>query len=336
MRIISGSYRGKKLTPPEENSPIRPTTDRAKESIFNILQGKINSETVFCDVFSGSGAMGIEALSRGVRKVYFIDSGDAAIRLIKKNLIGIKGSYEIIQSTYKAAFGRLPKRSIDLFYCDPPYSMNEGAEILNSISESDILADGGTVVIERSKKYLPPEEKGFCMTDTRKYALSAVDFFKKERSVLLSGTFDPFTKGHLFLAEKALEIFDKLYIVIFNNESKTPEFSPERRKEIIERSVSHLKNIIIDSSSGLVIDYCKENKIQYIIRGARTAEDMEYELAMSEYNMTHGGIRTLIFPAENASISSSSVRKMLNDGEDFSDFVCENAKEILHSGIKEQ
>ena len=126
MRIISGKYRGKKLAPPPQSSGIRPTTDRAKEAVFNILFDKIEGG-VFLDLFSGSGAIGIEALSRGAKKVYFVDSDERSIDLIKRNLKGIRGIPHT-QHGFQKAVNYLKTAQDRYCLLRPPYTKNMGTK----------------------------------------------------------------------------------------------------------------------------------------------------------------------------------------------------------------
>lgn len=331
MRIISGRYRGRKLTPPADES-IRPTTDRAKEALFNILFDKVNSECVFLDMFSGSGAIGIEALSRGAKKVFFVDNDDKAIALLKKNIQGVQGGYQILNTDYTKAIEQLKKQNIkiNIAFCDPPYDKNLGKKILDALAKAKIIDYSGIVVIERNKEFERADSKCFFHYDERVYALSCFDFYKREKRCAITGTFDPFTNGHLDLVKKGKQIFDRIYITILINENKQARYHIEKRKEIIKIAIEGInENIIIDSYDGLAIDYCNMNDIQYILRGVRNPKDMLYEYEMAEYNYNSGNVTTLIMPAKNSDISSSAVRDNLDKEIDISKLVNENIIKIL-------
>ncbi|HHT83181.1 MAG TPA: 16S rRNA (guanine(966)-N(2))-methyltransferase RsmD [Clostridiales bacterium] len=331
MRIISGKYRGKKLAPPPQSSGIRPTTDRAKEAVFNILFDKIEGG-VFLDLFSGSGAIGIEALSRGAKKVYFVDSDERSIDLIKRNLKGIEGEYRILNMDFQKAVNYLKDsgRKIDIAYCDPPYTKNMGTKIVESVANSRILNYSGVLVIERNKEFEKADSEILEHYDTRIYALSAFDFYRRQKRCAITGTFDPFTKGHLDLVNKAKELFDKVYIVILRNEKKVARYSLEKRKEIIKVALkNNFDKAVIDSYDGLTIDYCNNNDIQYILRGVRNFHDMSYEQEMAEYNYKNGGVTTLIMPARNSEISSTAVKENIDKHSDISAFVDEDIIKIL-------
>ncbi len=332
MRIISGRYRGKKLVAPPEDSAIRPTTDRAKEALFNILFNQIGDDCVFFDALSGSGAIGIEALSRGAKKVYFADTSGQAVSLIKKNLTGIQGDYEVLNMRYEKALALLKRRGekLNVVFADPPYEENCGEKILEELQKTDIMAYGGIVAIERNKQYAAVENPALLLYDSRKYALSAIDFYKRQKRVAITGTFDPFTTGHHSLVKKARELnFDAIYIVLLVNKEKAVRFPKDKRLEIINMALKDDKDdIVVESFDGLTIDYCRKNDIQYILRGIRNAQDAEYERQMAEYNFLHGGVTTILMPATSA-ISSTQVRKNLDENKDISTLVDEGAIKII-------
>jgi 16S rRNA (guanine(966)-N(2))-methyltransferase RsmD len=150
MRIIGGRYKGKKLLSPK-NDKTRPTSDRVKEAIFNIIFDKVE-DAVVIDAFSGSGALGIEALSRGAKKVYFIDKDYLAAELIKRNLEDLEGDRKIIRAEAKTAFRSLAGEGVkaDLIFLDPPYSagLYEGA--VKDIADNNLLDTDGLVILEKA------------------------------------------------------------------------------------------------------------------------------------------------------------------------------------------
>jgi len=123
MRIIGGTSKGRRLVTPKGQA-LRPTADRVKESIFNVLGGEVEGKSVL-DLFAGTGSLGIEALSRGANKVLFVEKSRQAIRLIQKNLLqcGMEGQSEILPKDVNRAIGILDQRRecFDLILMDPPY-----------------------------------------------------------------------------------------------------------------------------------------------------------------------------------------------------------------------
>ena len=154
MRVISGKYRGKKIFAPL-NDKVRPTTDRIKETLFNILASKGYGEGVtVLDLFGGTGALGIEALSRGAEKAIFIDNDPESVRLIRQNLLNVKApseSYEVYNVDFAFALKKLKNRGFDIIFADPPYAGGLENEILNKIDGFGVLAKDGILMIEHSR-----------------------------------------------------------------------------------------------------------------------------------------------------------------------------------------
>lgn len=147
MRIISGKYRGKKLKEFDISS-TRPTQDRVKESIFNLIQFDV-VDSVVLDLFSGTGALGIEAISRGAKKVFLIDSNIQSIKLIKENLKNIQGDFEVINSDFMKFLKTNQK--FDIVLLDPPFKTDYGIKSIEYILNNNLLNDGGIIIFETSE-----------------------------------------------------------------------------------------------------------------------------------------------------------------------------------------
>lgn len=147
MRIISGQARGTVLYTLDGDS-TRPTLDRVKESLFNIIQSKIR-EAVVLDLFAGSGALGIESLSRGAKKVILCDKSKQAINIIKKNLEKTKLTTNaiIINDDYKNAI-KETKDKFDIIFIDPPYMEDIAVKAVENIIENNLLTDEGLIILE--------------------------------------------------------------------------------------------------------------------------------------------------------------------------------------------
>jgi len=152
MRVISGKYKGGKLTPPQDER-VRPTTDRIKETIYNILCNKVEIEgSAVLDLFAGSGALGIEALSRGAERCVFIDKDADSVKIIKTNLNKLKipnGSFEVYNVSFDFALKKLSGKKFNVIFADPPYALKLEGKMLELIEKFDVLEEGGVVVIER-------------------------------------------------------------------------------------------------------------------------------------------------------------------------------------------
>lgn len=151
MRIISGNARGTKLST-LEGSETRPTLDRIKESLFNILQNQIYDAKVL-DLFAGSGALGLETLSRGAKTSVLCDNSYKAIQIIKENVN--KTHYEkqvkILNNDYKKALESLKNERFDIIFLDPPYETEFDIIALNVIIENNMITDEGMIILETDR-----------------------------------------------------------------------------------------------------------------------------------------------------------------------------------------
>ena len=147
MRVISGKARGLKLYSPEDND-TRPTLDRVKEALFSMLLPYIQEAKVL-DLFAGSGALGIEALSRGACKAFFVDNSDKAIKCIRDNLsISKFQEVSVVLKTSAEKFLNTTDEIFDVIFIDPPYANGLYSDIISSIYENNILAENGLIVVE--------------------------------------------------------------------------------------------------------------------------------------------------------------------------------------------
>jgi 16S rRNA (guanine(966)-N(2))-methyltransferase RsmD len=159
MRIIAGEYRGRTLKSPSD-SKTRPTSDRLRETLFNILNPRINEQTRFLDLCAGTGAIGIEAISRGAEFAAFVDKSRKACALIEENLDLLEipeDRTKVVCNTAENFVQREPENSFDIVFYDPPYE-NNYLVFLHELDEnaSKLLSDDGLLVVEHhSKKTLP-------------------------------------------------------------------------------------------------------------------------------------------------------------------------------------
>lgn len=152
MRVIAGKSRRMTLAAPAGNS-VRPTTDRIKETLFNIIQGDIY-DSRFLDLFSGSGAIGIEALSRGARKAVFVEKSKDALECIEYNIerTGLGENAEILPMDALSAVRNLMRRKqyFDLVFMDPPYEQDMELSVLEALDGSEIIDEESVIIIETS------------------------------------------------------------------------------------------------------------------------------------------------------------------------------------------
>ncbi|MCI8352477.1 MAG: 16S rRNA (guanine(966)-N(2))-methyltransferase RsmD [Clostridia bacterium] len=148
MRVISGTARGTNLETLEGNN-TRPTLDRVKEALFNIIQCDIVDAKVL-DLFAGSGALGIEALSRGAKTCIMCDKSYEAIQIINKNIkkTHLEGKAKVIKNDYKKALELLQGQKFDVIFIDPPYALDIAVNSIKAIIEFNLLADDGIIILE--------------------------------------------------------------------------------------------------------------------------------------------------------------------------------------------
>lgn len=184
MRIISGKSRGKKLVSLEGDN-TRPTLDRVKEALFNIIQNNIQ-DAVVLDLFAGSGALGIEALSRGAKEVVFCDKVLEAIKVIRKNVQATNNIEKstIINKDYKEVLENLANQNkkVDIVFLDPPYKTNFAIIAIQKIIMSDLLTEDGIIIMETddiTKENEIIKIKEAEIIDKRKYGSVWLIFIRK-------------------------------------------------------------------------------------------------------------------------------------------------------------
>lgn len=176
MRIVSGRYKGKRISAPK-SLPVRPTTDMAKEALFNILNNRFYFEEItVLDLFSGIGSISLEFASRGCKKVVAVDQHPGCVRFLEQISDSLEADIECIRSD---AFVYLEnsRNKFDVIFADPPYDMDrEGfVRIIDGVMERDLLEPEGELIIEHGAKMTFESHPNF--TESRKYGGSAFSFF---------------------------------------------------------------------------------------------------------------------------------------------------------------
>lgn len=177
MRIIAGDYKGRKLETPLDNK-IRPTTDKVKEAIFSIIMPYLD-DAICLDLFSGTGNLGLEALSRGANKCYFSDNSRASIKLIGQNIDKCKAQdYSmVLAGDYTKNLARIGEK-LDIIFLDPPYEEGLYDNCFKLINEYHLLADEGIIVAEHnSSENMPEELYGFSKLKERKYGTIIISIY---------------------------------------------------------------------------------------------------------------------------------------------------------------
>jgi len=191
LRIIGGKVKGRRLQTPSRSTAktagllIRPTADRAREALFNIIGSEVEKATVL-DLYAGTGALGLEALSRGASFAVFVDKSANAVQIIRKNiaLCDFSANTGIIQGDASKSFGFLVKKFPEAFFSmvfvDPPYRKGLAAATLQELAKSPILASRPLVVIEEDVQIeFPDEISGLHLNDRRKYGDTRFWFYRR-------------------------------------------------------------------------------------------------------------------------------------------------------------
>ncbi len=145
------------------------------------------------------------------------------------------------------------------------------------------------------------------------------------------GSFDPITYGHLDIITRASSHFEQVVVAVLENRTKSSLFSVAERIEMIRETTSNLPNVVVDSWSGLLVDYCKSNSIQAIVKGLRAVSDFDYELQMAQVNLQGSGVETMFMATAPAHsfLSSSLVKELAHYGGDVSTMVPASVNEAL-------
>ena len=312
MRIVAGRYRGRRLTPPSDNS-VRPTTDRIKETVFNILQWDVEGARVL-DLFAGSGALGIECLSRGAAEVVFADKSPASVALIRQNLKGIEGSYRVLTADFTGVL-RSGQDKFDLIFIDPPYKSGLGELAVDAAFDLGRVAEGGTVVYEHSSELPFKCAREDVKVRTKVMGSVTVEFIRKKTTGLVTGTFDPVTKGHMEVIEKALRLFDEVVVAVLVNPEKKCMFTPEERLALLNAALSDNTRVKTLYSEDYAVDVARRVGADKLVRGVRGEGDEAYENAMAEYNRSHGFDTVFVTPERYADVSSTRARELISKGD---------------------
>lgn len=190
MRIISGIAKGRKLFPPPlHEKSVRPTSDRAREALFNIIGQEIEQATVL-DLFAGTGAVGLEAFSRKARFVVFIDNNPLALQLIKKNILHcLKGyagdcqmrviNHDLSKKLPRSKLPDTTKEGFDFIFADPPYGKFFSSTTLDFVNNSSLLTKNGLLVLEERRSVeLPKALSKLELFEKRVYGEAAFYFYR--------------------------------------------------------------------------------------------------------------------------------------------------------------
>jgi 16S rRNA (guanine(966)-N(2))-methyltransferase RsmD len=179
MRIIAGKLKGRRIASPKDSS-IRPTTDKVKEALFSMVQLYLE-DAIVIDLFSGTGNLGLEAISRGAARCYFCDRSRDSISLTRENIkgCGVEDQGILLSGDYGSCLDRV-KEKADIILLDPPYEKDLLEKCIRKISDLDLLQEDGIIVAERgSREELKEEIGSFSMIKEKRYGTIRISLFAK-------------------------------------------------------------------------------------------------------------------------------------------------------------
>lgn len=181
MRISAGAGKGRKLKAPA-GTHVRPTSDKVKQALFNILGDKV-ADALFLDLYAGAGGVGIEALSRGARRVFFVDDSRESLRVIKQNIehAGLPEQAVVVASKAESFLTKSTDQ-FDVVFLDPPYRL-ELQPLLDALAASHLLKQDGIVIAEHFKKQKSPEQAGrLSLYREARYGDTILAFYKVQET----------------------------------------------------------------------------------------------------------------------------------------------------------
>lgn len=286
---------------------LRPTADKVKGALFNILESRFNLESAaVLDLFAGTGALGIEALSRGAAAASFVEQSLTSVRVLRENvrLCGFEERARVLPMSVRRALAQLARERacFDGVLADPPYERGLLESTLSAVAEHGSVRPGGWVIVEHHTSETPPAACGpLRLTQSRRYGKTGLALYVAEKSMsepqhnsamirraVYAGSFDPITNGHLDVIRRALAIFDEVIVAVASGTSDPRKegalFSHDERVVMIREALADAPRGKADSFAGLLVDYCDRVGARAIIRGLRAVSDFEYEFQMAMMN----------------------------------------------------
>jgi len=357
VRVIAGRFGGRRLRVPAAG--VRPTSDRVREALFASLGDLTGMRAL--DLFAGSGALGIEALSRGAAAAVFAERSARAAAVVRDNLasLGVEREARVLRCDALAAVRRLARAGerFELAFLDPPWTDPvEPERTLRALATSGILAPGAILVVETARGRALPEVEGLVLVDERRYGDTVIRRLVRAEGrspsgaggaetrrpggpmqeaggasaphmvgrALFAASFDPLTNGHLDLIHRARATFPELVVAVARNVAKQGTFSVDERLEILHAVLDGEPGIRITSFEGLLVDYARQIGARVLVRGLRAVSDFEYEFEMALMNKRmYPEIETLFMMTSQQFfyVSSSRLKELVRFGANVEDFV---------------
>lgn len=301
MRIIGGEWRGRKIEEPRGRDVTRPTTDRVREACASMVMSAFDfdlDEVRVLDAFGGSGALGIEMLSRGARSLTTFEIDRNAARLITKNIESLcrdRSRWRVVTGDVlaSASRGRVPGGPFDLILLDPPYAFGAEPveELLQNLSQQGLLRPGPLPFLsmpqpmqvlirlvlrlcERSATALPrltccarwPRTRTTMLTRTKmtRMCLRRTPMNDTINRVIVPGTFDPITFGHIDVIRRARRIFPSVIVAVAESQGKNgvgTTFMLDERVALAREALGDLDGVEVLPFTGLLVDFAREQRL---------------------------------------------------------------------------
>lgn len=360
-RIIAGVAGGRRLLVPPGRA-TRPTADKAREGLFATLAsllGPLTGRRVL-DLYAGSGAVGLEALSRGADHALLVESDPRAVRAARANVAALDLAGAALRHQPVERLARDPAPApYDVVFADPPYAMTTAAlaAVLRALQTSGWFTPDALVVVERASRDPWSWPEGFEPVRERRYGEATLWYGRArpvvpmpdpagpeeidvstERRCVCPGSFDPVTNGHLDVISRAADLYDEVVVAVLFNVSKRGLFDVEERLELLREVTKDLPAVRVEAFHGLLVDFCREREIPVILKGLRAVSDFDYELTMAQMNHRLAGVETLFIPTnpDYSYLSSSLVKEVAALGGDVSGLVPDLVHERLRQRLAHQ
>ena len=320
-----------------------PTSDRVREALFSSVGAALPLEGArVLDLFAGTGAVGLEAASRGAARVVLVESDRRALAVVRRNVatVALPG-VEVVAAPVARFLDRQPAgRAVRCRLRRPAVSAGDTrlTGVLDAVLSGGWLAPGGFLrgrAIQpgagtgRHGGRRPRRVHGTQLRRDRALVRSpamkprASGGSGRVRRALCPGSFDPVTNGHIDIIGRAASLYDEVVVAVFVNQSKSGLFSVDERRDMLGEVTAEFPNVSVDTFEGLVVDYCRAHDVPVIVKGLRAVSDFDYELQMAQMNRGLAGVDTLFMPTnpEYSFLASSLVKEIAKWGGDVSSLV---------------
>lgn len=357
-RIIAGRARGAQLRAPA-GERTRPTTDRVREALFSMLAtwaGAADAapeeqlaDVRLLDLYAGSGAIGLEAVSRGASRAVLVENHRQALESIRHNVAA--GSADRPCSSAACQRGHISGRfsgALRRRLARPALLNKDTAEVeavLARVTEGWLAGDG-LVVVERSRRDPSPAGLRRSQTTGRGATVrpscirtpgsrsrggpmsnATTDIVR----AVCPGSFDPITRGHLDIIARAAAVFSEVFVAVGRNTTKNYMYNTTSACGCAPTRSPTCPNVKVAPIEGLLVNFYRERNARVIVKGVRFSSDFDYELQMSQLNRQLSGVETVLLPAgrEFGTISSSLLREVAFNGADISLFVTDTVNRAV-------